>query len=149
MMNGRAVGFGGRRSRLRSVALLWFIVHLLFTQLALAAYLCPASPGTKTDQGAVTHSLAVASLSPGPCEGVMSGAVMDPDQPNLCRAHCDADGQASGSTHPLLQPGLDSNLTVSLLISNADRSEHHARRTAITAPSRAPPHTIEHCCWRI
>ena len=54
---------------------------LLFAQSATAAYLCPQ----------LTQALSQSASMPVYCDQA------DPDQPTLCRAHCQANGQASGS----------------------------------------------------
>jgi hypothetical protein len=59
-------------------------VVLLFAQLATAAYACPR---VASDAQA---ALAMAQM-PG-CDGHGPGA-MDPDQPQLCRAHCEQGSQ--------------------------------------------------------
>ncbi len=51
----------------------WLIALVLFTQLATAAYACP--------------QLSPAAAMPD-CEGSMPTR-MDPDQPQLCKAHCE------------------------------------------------------------
>jgi hypothetical protein len=58
------------------------IAVLLFTQLVTAAYACP--------QLAPAPAGAVAAMPAMPdCDGSMP-ASMDPDQPQLCKAHCEA-----------------------------------------------------------
>jgi len=66
----------------------WLIVALLSMQLAMAAYACPALAT------AAQAPVAMAEV-PG-CDGHMPAA-MDPDQPQLCRAHCQ---QGSQAVHP-------------------------------------------------
>lgn len=66
----------------------WLSVMLLSMQLATAAYACPALAAVA--QG----SVAMAEM-PG-CEGHMPKA-MDPDQAQLCKAHCQ---QGSQTVHP-------------------------------------------------
>jgi hypothetical protein len=52
------------------------VLSLLFSQLALANYICPTGSG---------ESQAVMEMAPGePCEGMAS----DQDQPALCYQHC-------------------------------------------------------------
>lgn len=60
----------------------WLIAVLLFTQLATAAYACPQlAPGS--------GDTAAAMAAMPDCDGSMP-ASMDPDQPQLCKAHCEA-----------------------------------------------------------
>jgi hypothetical protein len=63
----------------------WLIAMLLFTQLATAAYACPGLAAATSAQAAM----------PG-CEGHQA-ASMDPEQPQLCHAHCQ---QGSQNVHP-------------------------------------------------
>lgn len=79
----------------------WLAALLLFTQLATAAYACPALVA------AAQASVAMAEM-PG-CAGNMPGA-MDPDQPRLCQAHCQ---QGSQTVHPT--PASDAPATPVLL----------------------------------
>ena len=60
----------------------WLIAVLLFTQLATAAYACPQLAPESAD--------AAAAMAVMPdCDGSMP-ASMDPEQPQLCKAHCEA-----------------------------------------------------------
>ena len=66
----------------------WLTALLLFVQLATAAYACPVAVA------ATMVPVAMAEM-PG-CAGNMPGA-MDPNQPQLCQAHCQ---QGSQTVHP-------------------------------------------------
>lgn len=66
-----------RRGRLSG----WLIVLVLFTQLATAAYACPQLAPAPAD------ALAAMAAMPD-CDGNLP-ASMDPDQPQLCKAHCE------------------------------------------------------------
>jgi hypothetical protein len=71
------------------------LVALLFMQFATVAYACPALAKS------VQTAAAMAAMPD--CHG-MDG-VMDHDLPNLCKAHCDKDGQSTAATAaPDLQP---------------------------------------------
>lgn len=59
----------------------WLIALVLFTQLATAAYACPQLSPASDDAAA-----AMAAMPD--CEGSMPTS-MDPDQPQLCKAHCE------------------------------------------------------------
>jgi hypothetical protein len=61
----------------------WLIIVLLFAQFATTAYACP--------RAAESSALDLMADMPG-CEAVRSGA-MDPDQPQLCKAHCEYGSQ--------------------------------------------------------
>ena len=69
---------------------------LLFTQLATAAYACPQTVADIL--GATRAATAMAAEMPG-CDGSMSAA-MDPDQPQLCKAHCDPGAQTVNPNAP-------------------------------------------------
>lgn len=58
------------------------IAVVLFTQLITAAYACPQLAPEPADA-------AVAMAAMPDCDGSMPAA-MDPDQPQLCKAHCEA-----------------------------------------------------------
>jgi hypothetical protein len=75
----------------------WLVAFLLFMQWATAAYACPRD-GAATPQG---EAVAMAAM-PG-CDG--GTPAMDPEQPQLCKAHCTADGQSvNSSAHVLDAP---------------------------------------------
>jgi hypothetical protein len=76
----------------------WLSVLLLFAQLATASYACPAT----------TQAPSTMAEMPG-CSGNMSGT-MDPDQPQLCQAHCQ---QGSQTVQPT--PASDAPATPVLL----------------------------------
>jgi hypothetical protein len=71
----------------------WLVVLLLCTQWVTAAYACPQRTGN-ADPG--TTVIAMASMPD--CDGSMPA--MDPEQPQLCKAHCEIGQQSvqSGST---------------------------------------------------
>lgn len=128
-----------RRTRLLTVILsLW---ALLWGQLALAAYVCPGE-----EARAEMVEMAVAGL---PCVDSMT-ATIDPDQPTLCHAHCQAtpvntDFHPASLAAPLPQP--IEGLAVPQAVETAERGLQQPpllRRTAA-----APPLTIRHCCWRL
>ncbi len=79
--------------RLRRLTRTWLsgslIVLLLFTQLATAAYACPAAL-------LVSGAPAEWVEMPG-CDGNMT-APMDPEQPLLCQAHCQQGSQTVHQT---------------------------------------------------
>jgi hypothetical protein len=71
------------RMRRRRWVIALLVPVLLFAQLATAAYLCPQ----------ISQAIAMAAPMPADCDA----STADPDQPALCKAHCVADAQASGS----------------------------------------------------
>jgi hypothetical protein len=58
------------------------MLALLLAQWALASYVCPVDTVASATAAAMTDM-------PG-CSGMVPAAAMDPDQPQLCRLHCDA-----------------------------------------------------------
>jgi hypothetical protein len=126
-----------RPSRLITAAITLF--SILFMQLAVAAYACPAL--------GVQHASAAARMSadmPGCHE-------MDPVRPSLCDAYHQADSQsldkpAPPALPPFLavgfgQPLLSLDLSPPADITFADPP--FLKRTT------APPLAIRHCCFRI
>jgi len=68
---------------------------ILFTQLAVAAYVCPPSDPV--------HAVPVAMAGMPDCHDAEEGA--DPAQPQLCKAHCANEAQSSvRAASPDLQP---------------------------------------------
>lgn len=122
---------GWRRHRGRLSG--WLIAVLLFAQLATAAYACPmltASGGTP-----------MADM-PG-CTGHMP-AQPDPDQPQLCKAHCDG-GSPSFNSQPaaadLPPPALIDGAWVRVLdlAAFADRAAAMPPAQVLGPPAGSPP----------
>jgi hypothetical protein len=65
----------------------WLVALLLFSQWATAAYACPQLTG-----GATPGTSAVAMAAMPDCTGLMPA--MDPEQPQLCKAHCELGRQS-------------------------------------------------------
>lgn len=108
----------------------WLSLALLFMQIATAAYACPA-------WAADAAAPAVMAEMPG-CDGNMAGA-MDPDQPQMCKAHCQ---QGSQTVHPT--PASDAPASP-VLIAVLDwrhaalLTAQPAAWTAIASPGGSPP----------
>lgn len=128
-----------RRHRL--ITVLFALISLLFMQLAVAQYVCPAAASNTTEGGMV--------MADGtPCAGAMSMA-MDAEQPTLCHAHCQADKQSFDKFElpPLVAiSALPANFTLSVVIPAFSGA-------ALQAPhlmhATAPPVAIQNCCFRI
>jgi hypothetical protein len=73
----------------------WLVLALLFAQWATASYACP--------QVVETAAGAVAMPDMPDCHGKAPGAALDPDQPLLCKAHCDREAQTVNDS-PTPQP---------------------------------------------
>lgn len=77
----------------------WLVALMLFMQWATAAYACP-----RADAEARGDAVAMAAMPD--CNGDMGG--LDPAQPQLCKAHCQAGQQSvhSGAVVPDAPPAL-------------------------------------------
>ena len=127
--------------RFRLIAVLFALVSLLFMQLAVAGYICPAT-GAKV---AGTANMADSSM---PCaESMLLGS--DDAQPNLCKAHCQADQQTADRYElpPLFDLGaVPADFTLAhkaASLSGAPLQTPHLMRTT------APPVAIINCCFRL
>jgi hypothetical protein len=131
------------RRRFRWVTALLAVISLLFMQLAVAAYACPAvalgtgqNPTLQMDSGAA------------PCASHMRH-MADEQPPGLCFAHCHANPQ-SLDKHEIPQPVAMGALPVNFTVVQAAPTPvapplqaPHLLRTG------APPLAIQHCCFRI
>lgn len=133
--------------RRRVITALLALLHLLFMQLAVAGYRCPmaASPMSRAEAGqSPTATAAIPTQSP--CTEPMPARAMDPDQPNLCQAHCLADAQASGTDHGAAHaaPPAPTFTAYAPAASLGVRPPPAPHRNA-----SGPPLAVLHCCWRI
>ena len=119
------------RRTLRRLAV-WLLLPLLFAQWATASYACPQAASAVT---------AMPDM-PG-CHGAMPGAAMDPEQPLLCKAHCDHGAQTVNdspqpepSPHLLLWAVLDWNGPASNPVHGAQPADDHSVRAR---PAGSPP----------
>lgn len=123
----------------RVIAAIITIFSLLFTQLALASYVC--SELNVVNSGATPMDAAA-----------MSGCAnmsrkMDP----LCHSHCEAGRQSAyPSQAPLVPPFVAAQLSVVLSVAES-ASPYHAWQPegVLLKRSTAPPLAIRHCCFRI
>lgn len=130
--------------RYRFITVLLALMSLLFSQLALASYVCPAGDS----RAAVAQAVAKTGM---PCAESM-GMLMDEAQPHLCRAHCQADQTVQQKAEALQIPVL-----ASLPGWGADGLRPHrldARAGVSVQPpilrrTTAPPLAIRHCCFRL
>jgi hypothetical protein len=65
---------------------------LLFAQWATASYACPRLTAAATPAATGSETM--------PCHGTMPHAVMDPDHPQLCKAHCESGSQTAQTSLP-------------------------------------------------
>lgn len=114
----------------------WLVAVLLFTQLATAAYACPQlSP-------AAAEAVAVMAAMPD-CDGTMPTR-MDPEQPQLCKAHCEAGDSSVNSQATALDapPAMAAGAALLGIIDVAEVAELAASMPASVAdgpPAGAPP----------
>jgi hypothetical protein len=126
---------------------------LLFAQVAVAAYACPAL-GERADTGGAD----IAAMAGMPCAEMMAaGEPLDPEQPTLCMQHCQF-----GSTSHVVDhvPSVFAPVTAfpALFTVSFDERLHLALRSWAEDDrlrDRPPPlahsiaHSIAHCCYRI
>jgi hypothetical protein len=134
-----------QRLRARLIGLL--SVALLFSQIAVAAYACPA-------MGERVGSADVEAMAGMPCAEMMAAGVpLDPDQPMLCMQHCQFGSTTQVVDHVpamfLPVTSFPALFTVSvddlLALGQSSWAEDDRLR------DRPPPlaHSIAHCCYRI
>lgn len=115
------------------------VLAILFTQVATAAYACPA-------MGASDRAAAL------PCAGMMgAGMALDADQPGLCQQHCQFGNtqQAGDPAHAFALPEVTRAV---LFVVNPELDAHAAPAPWAAREARreaAPPLCILHCCYRI
>lgn len=131
--------------QLRFLTALIALVGLLFAQLAVAGYACPAHQAGMTNESAAPLASAGNQAMPG-CEQ------MDSDQPSLCHAHAqDASQSLDKPELPNLLPFSAAALTLVVLhIAAPDFSVGNLPRSSpLLARLTAPPLSIRNCCFRI
>ena len=118
-----------RRAVKRLTTVLLVVLSLLFSQLAVANYVCPT--GRAGEQ-------AVMEMAPGePCEGMSS----DQDQPVLCLQHCTGAPQSFDAVKaPIVSlPAVVQVLLVPLAIDTAVQEAHAC---ASTGEAKPPPEPV-------
>jgi len=109
---------------------------LLFAQLATSAYACPRL--------AVEPAAAIAEMAAMPgCTGEMPSR-MDPDQPQLCKAHCEGGSTSVNSSPTVFDAPLAAAVGAVLVgvVDVADAASLAARipaSVAVGPPAGAPP----------
>lgn len=130
-----------RNRRTRLTTALFALISLLFMQLAVASYSCP---GTESKVAAIS-AMAEAGM---PCAQSMT-VNMDEEQPNLCKAHCQAGQQVADKCElpaPVALTALPPDFlmpVVTPVLRGAPMQAPHLMRTT------APPVAIRHCCFRL
>lgn len=114
----------------------WLIAVLLFTQLATAAYACPQLAPAPADVAAAMEAMP-------DCDG-STAVAMDPDQPQLCKAHCEA-GKTSVNSQaaaPDAPPAMAVGAALVGIVDVADAAQLAASMPASVAdgpPVGSPP----------
>ncbi|MBI1889012.1 MAG: hypothetical protein HYS18_00025 [Burkholderiales bacterium] len=123
----------------RFIAALIVLVSMLFSQLALASYICPS---LMADSHPAVQSQAH--------DGMSGCAGMDKQQPNLCHAHDQAGNQSLDKPDlPLVQPFFAATLVLSLSPIDIALTGAYPSSELPLVQAAAPPHSILHCCFRI
>ncbi len=128
----------------RFVTALIALMSVLFTQLALAAYVCPTTQIVQAVESvAVMHAATHPDMAD--CEG------MAVEETALCQAQSQVVSQSLDKPEsPLVSPFLATMLMSA--ISYIDPSHQHAiPQASASSLTRltAPPLAIQHCCFRI
>lgn len=120
-----------RRSARRLATSFLVVLSLLFSQLALANYVCPT--------GTAGEPLpAVMEMAPGePCEGMAA----DQDQPALCYQHC-TDAPQSFDALKLPTVSLPAVVQVLLVPAAIDAAAQEAHARATGGAAQAPPEPV-------
>lgn len=132
---------------------------LLFAQMAIAAYACPAMGGMAADMASSAPAGEVAGRPP--CMETMPAATqasgmgfsdnqMDPSSPALCAAHCDYGQQSADHADAPTVPAvlLTTLYTLRALTVRIGRIGPLFDQPSPQAAS-SPPLAILHCCFRI
>ncbi len=122
---------------------------VLFAQMAVAAYACPAmSMTTGASVEAMASMVDAGDDGVSPCP-VGSGP-MDMDLPNLCAAHCQF-GEQTADPSPVL--AVPAPVLAGFYVVPLPTPPVAPVRPAAAEPDRlaaaSPPHAILHCCFRI
>lgn len=125
--------FMGRRSVHRLTTTFFVVLSLLFSQLALANYVCPPAVSAP-DQPAIEMGAGE------PCESMAmdTGKPMDQEQPVLCHQHC---ANVPQSFDPVQVPSVSLPAVVLVLVvpTMLDAGDSEAALAADTGQARPPP----------
>ena len=137
-----------KRSSLRTIAR-WLVGVLLFGQLAIAAYACPAlHPGAVAEQGEKSSvaSLTAQATSMSNCDDSMGAT--DPASPNLCAEHCKSGKQSDRAPSivvPVAWPVVLNDNRPRAPMAPGPRPMASSLSGLVAA---SPPHAILHCVRR-
>jgi hypothetical protein len=127
----------------RFVAALITIFSLLFSQFAVASYVCP---GVATAPGAAT-----VAMQPSASGQLTACPGMDAKHPCLCHSHCEKGYQSLDTpAWPQVAPFLAAELSFVLHdVAMVQAAVALPIVPVLLRPTGAPPLTIRHCCFRI
>jgi hypothetical protein len=131
------------RRKYRTLTALIALIGVLFTQLAIASYVCPGIRGGR-DSGSM-------AANPPPMQSMPDCDQPDPSDSALCLAHCQ-DAKTSLDKHdvPAVSPAavIVSSILTALAPSRLDRLSD-VDRDFLLLRITSPPISIRHCCFRI
>lgn len=132
-----------RRPRL--ITTLIALISVLFTHVAVAAYVCPAVQVAQAFSAAAHAGALHDAHSDAACEGT------HPAQQALCQAHFQGGAQSLDKPMP---PEVAPFIAVTFASAYVERDPYTPLLLAVGAsssPARdaAPPLSIQHCCFRI
>lgn len=126
------------KQRHRLITVLFALFSLLFSQFALATYVCPLD-AAKADMAAMAEAAM-------PCAGDMA---QDTEQPGLCHAHCQSQEQSADKVQsPSPSAAVATGFTYTMrpvLIAVPARPGAQALLLRVTSP----PLQVRNCCFRI
>lgn len=125
--------------RLRFLTAVLATLGMLFAQLAVAAYACPAM-GTGLE-----------ASSPSSMEDCCDPAPMDIDQPALCHAHCHPGAQALEKPTASLPHQAPASTLVAVPVGPrlAATVVAPGEQHSLLVRATAPPVALRHCCLRV
>lgn len=120
-------------------AVLFALVSLLFSQLAVASYVCPVR-GTASEVAAMAQAAM-------PCAGDMG--MVDEDQAGLCHAHCQSAQQSVDKVQvPAPTGAIATGFTYTIEPAQAATPDRRAQAPLLLR-STAPAIAVRNCCFRI
>jgi hypothetical protein len=134
-----------RINRSRAIMALIALVSVLFAQLAVAAYICPAKEIGRAFEMAEAAKVMQAMAEVANCDG------LDQELPNLCQEHTKAGDQSLDKPSVPDMAAFSPDVLAAALyfITPASPPPLTRTNTSSLANSTAPPIAIRHCCFRI
>lgn len=129
----------------RFIAALIALFSILFMQLAVASYTCPAMNMAQDSDESVAMSMSYGSEDMSHCTG------MDQEQPSLCHAYDHAGKQSLDKPElPTAQPFIPAQLVMATVtIEDVIHVSLGQPTSTLLARTTAPPLSIRNCCFRI